>query len=52
MFVEKEPLNTIVLHPNESELIVGDQSGNIRVFDLIADKCRMKLVRRDLVIIK
>lgn len=32
--------NTVVLHPNETELISGDQSGTMRVWDLQADKCR------------
>jgi hypothetical protein len=33
-----------VLHPNEAELIVADQAGNIRVYDLQADKQRLKIV--------
>jgi uncharacterized protein involved in type VI secretion and phage assembly len=44
VYTEKEPQNAIVLHPNDTELIVGDQSGNIRVYDISqegSNKCRM-----------
>ncbi|KAK4485698.1 hypothetical protein RD792_008343 [Penstemon davidsonii] len=30
---------TVVLHPNQTELISGDQNGNIRVWDLTANSC-------------
>jgi len=42
-YTNKEPINTVVLHPNEGELIAGDQSGNVKIYDLVADKCRAKL---------
>jgi len=42
-YTNKEAINTVVLHPNEGELIAGDQSGNIKIYDLVADKCRAKL---------
>lgn len=34
------PANTVCLHPNQAELISGDQNGNVKVWDLTADKCR------------
>jgi G protein beta subunit-like protein len=34
------PVNTVCLHPNQAELISGDQNGVIKVWDLTADKCR------------
>eukprot|EP01017_Pseudomicrothorax_dubius_P021163 TRINITY_DN2286_c0_g3_i2.p1 TRINITY_DN2286_c0_g3~~TRINITY_DN2286_c0_g3_i2.p1 ORF type:complete len:206 (-),score=31.22 TRINITY_DN2286_c0_g3_i2:886-1503(-) len=37
------PINAIVLHPNEAELYLGDQNGNIRIYDLQADKMRPKI---------
>jgi len=38
------PVNTVVLHPNQGELISGDQNGNIRVWDLTANACSRELV--------
>lgn len=32
--VRKAAVNSVVLHPNQGELISGDQGGRIRVFDL------------------
>ncbi|KAL1191996.1 Target of rapamycin complex subunit LST8-1 [Cardamine amara subsp. amara] len=37
-------VNTVVLHPNQTELISGDQKGNIRVWDIRADSCSCELV--------
>lgn len=37
-------VNTVVLHPNQAELISGDQQGNIRVWDLTANACSRELV--------
>jgi len=31
-------INAIALHPNQGELITGDQQGNVRVWDLTANK--------------
>ncbi|MBA0551282.1 hypothetical protein Gorai_023494, partial [Gossypium raimondii] len=36
-------VNTVVLHPNQTELISGDQNGNIRVWDLTANSCSCEL---------
>eukprot|EP01132_Coremiostelium_polycephalum_P007456 gene7456-9162_t len=38
------PVNTVILHPNQAELISGDQSGSIRVWDLISNQCSRELV--------
>lgn len=38
------PVNTVVLHPNQAELISGDQNGNIRVWDLTANACSRELI--------
>jgi len=37
-------VNTVLLHPNQGELISGDQQGNIRVWDLTAGACSCELV--------
>ena len=37
-------VNTVVLHPNHTELISGDQNGNIHVWDLNANSCSFELV--------
>lgn len=37
-------VNTVVLHPNETELISGDQSGSVRIWDLVADRCREEII--------
>lgn len=34
----------MVLHPNEGELIAADQAGNIKIYDLTADKLRETIV--------
>ncbi len=33
-------INSAVLHPNQAEVISGDQNGNVRIWDLTAHKCR------------
>ena len=38
------PLNTVMLHPNQAELISGDRDGNIRVWDLAQNACSAELV--------
>ncbi|EGZ06427.1 hypothetical protein PHYSODRAFT_289141 [Phytophthora sojae] len=37
------PLNSVVLHPNQAELLVGDQNGFVRVYDLTANAMVTKL---------
>lgn len=43
-YESRAAVNTVVLHPNQTELISGDQNGNIRVWDLIANSCSCELV--------
>eukprot|EP00850_Spirogloea_muscicola_P011620 SM000073S21396 [mRNA] locus=s73:18828:21843:+ [translate_table: standard] len=43
-YESRAAVNTVVLHPNQSELISGDQNGNIRVWDLTANSCSCELV--------
>jgi G protein beta subunit-like protein len=38
------PVNTVTLHPNQAELISGDQNGHIRVWDLSASACSRELI--------
>eukprot|EP01088_Endostelium_zonatum_P009777 TRINITY_DN23090_c0_g1_i1.p1 TRINITY_DN23090_c0_g1~~TRINITY_DN23090_c0_g1_i1.p1 ORF type:complete len:305 (-),score=47.31 TRINITY_DN23090_c0_g1_i1:664-1578(-) len=38
------PVNTCVLHPNQTELICGLQNGTVRVWDLVASKCSLEQV--------
>lgn len=40
----KSPITTVVLHPNQGEIICGDEDGNIRVWDLTANACSYELV--------
>ncbi|KAK6926969.1 WD40 repeat [Dillenia turbinata] len=37
-------VNTVILHPNQTDLVSGDQNGNIRVWDLRANSCSCELV--------
>lgn len=32
-------MNAVALHPNQAELISGDQNGKVKVWDLTASKC-------------
>jgi G protein beta subunit-like protein len=43
-YQSKAPVNTVCLHPNQGELITGDEEGNIRVFDLTANSCSYELI--------
>ncbi|EFC47830.1 predicted protein [Naegleria gruberi] len=36
-------VNSVVLHPNQVELIAGDQKGYLRIWDLTEDKCAYKI---------
>ena len=38
------PVNTVTLHPNQREIIIGDQSGRVLVWDLMANDCHRELV--------
>lgn len=41
---QTSPVNSVVLSPNEIELISGDSSGRVRIWNLVADKCVNELV--------
>lgn len=43
-YESRAAVNTVVLHPNQTELISGDQNGNIRVWDLKTNSCSCELV--------
>jgi len=43
-FESRAAVNTVVLHPNQGELLSADQNGNIRVWDLAANACSYELV--------
>ena len=40
----RRAVNSVVLHPNQGELISGDHAGAVRVWDLVANKCSSELV--------
>lgn len=40
----RSPVNTVVLHPNQGELISGDQSGMIQVWDIANERVTCELV--------
>mmetsp|Transcript_5310 Transcript_5310/g.5464 ORF Transcript_5310/g.5464 Transcript_5310/m.5464 type:complete len:304 (-) Transcript_5310:200-1111(-) len=40
----QSPVNTVILHPNQTELISGDQNGCLRVWDLVANACRSVII--------
>ena len=37
-------MNSVIVHPNEEELISGDQNGNVRVWELAKGSCSCELV--------
>lgn len=41
------PVNEVVIHPNQGELISCDQDGNVRVWDLGENQCTHHLVPED-----
>ena len=43
-YESRAAVNTVVLHPNQVELLSADQNGNIRVWDLTANACSCELV--------
>jgi len=38
------PVNSVVLHPNQAELISGDQNGCMNIWDLNAGACRAEII--------
>ncbi|PGH12330.1 hypothetical protein AJ80_06740 [Polytolypa hystricis UAMH7299] len=43
-YMHKAPVNDVVIHPNQGELISGDRSGTIRVWDLGESRCTHQLI--------
>ncbi|KAJ9642538.1 TOR complex subunit lst8 [Coniosporium tulheliwenetii] len=41
------PVNDVVIHPNQGELISCDRGGNVRVWDLGENKCSHQLIPED-----
>ncbi|KAI5808872.1 WD40-repeat-containing domain protein [Peziza echinospora] len=41
------PVNDVVIHPNQGELISCDQGGNVRIWDLGENKCTHQLIPED-----
>lgn len=44
-FQNKSAINRAVLHPNQAEIIVGDESGRVRVLDLIKGAFTIEMVQ-------
>jgi G protein beta subunit-like protein len=41
------PVNDVVIHPNQGELISCDQAGNVRIWDLGENQCTHQLIPED-----
>ena len=41
------PVNDVVIHPNQGELISCDRGGNLRIWDLGQNKCTHHLIPED-----
>ncbi len=41
------PVNDVVIHPNQGELISCDRGGNVRIWDLGESKCTHQLIPED-----
>ena len=46
-YTHGSPVNDVVIHPNQGELISCDRGGNIRVWDLGENKCSHQLIPED-----
>lgn len=42
-YVHKHPVNDVIVHPNQGELISCDQNGSIKIWDLAANQCTHEL---------
>ena len=40
-------INTVILSPSEGEIIAGDQSGRMLIYDLVAGKLKEQLVSKN-----
>jgi target of rapamycin complex subunit LST8 len=43
-YIHTHPVNDVVIHPNQGELVSADRGGNIRVWDLGESKCTHQLI--------
>ncbi|KAK5092705.1 TOR complex subunit lst8 [Exophiala xenobiotica] len=43
-YAHSHPVNDVVIHPNQGEIVSADRGGNVRVFDLGSDKCTHQLI--------
>jgi target of rapamycin complex subunit LST8 len=43
-YLHTHPVNDVVIHPNQGELVSADRGGNIRVWDLGESKCTHQLI--------
>lgn len=46
-YTHSHPVNDVVIHPNQGELISADRGGNIRVWDLGENRCTHQLIPED-----
>ena len=44
-YIHEAPVNDVVIHPNQGELISCDQSGSVKIWDLGENTCTHELVR-------
>lgn len=42
-YQSRAPVNTVALHPNQGEIISGDDDGFVRVWDLTANRCSFQI---------
>jgi target of rapamycin complex subunit LST8 len=43
-YCHSSPVNDVVIHPNQGELISCDQGGNVRIWDLGENRCTHQLI--------
>lgn len=43
-YKHSDPVNDVVIHPNQGEIVTVDRGGNVRVYDLGSDKCTHQLI--------
>lgn len=46
-YAHKCPVNDVIIHPNQAELISCDANGSVRIWDLAANACTHELVPED-----
>ena len=44
-YIHDAPVNDVVIHPNQGELISCDQAGSVKIWDLGENTCTHELVR-------